>query len=256
MINLGLYERFLAEEVRPGILLLTMNRPEKLNAMDPLFFRELRSVTQAITEAPGIAAVILTGSGRAFSAGGDIATFPTLTESPEGARMHLRLVFDSFHSLERCRVPIIAAVNGIAHGGGLEILGGVDYCVAARTATLGFREAAHGLVPSYGALKFQHMIGRARTFRLVGSAEVIDAQTALDWGIVQEVVDVEQLVQRCIDLAETFVANPDATLHTLKSVLNRNSAEDIAMAVEATALLFAMPDTQTRIGKFLNRPRN
>jgi enoyl-CoA hydratase len=255
MKELGKYERFLIDEVRPGIVMLTINRPDKLNAMDPTFFQELTRLMQSISETPAVRVAILTGGGRAFSAGGDIATFPQLTGDPEKARMHLRLVFNSFHSIEKCRVPVIAAVNGIAHGGGLEILGGVDYRIASTTANLGFREAVHGLIPTYGVVKFQHIIGHARTMRLVGTAEIIDAKTALDWGVVQEVVAPQDLLTRAVEVAEALAANPATAIHTLKNVLTRNSADDLALAVEATALLFAMPDTLQRIEAFLNRNR-
>lgn len=255
MKELGNYERFLVDEVRPGIITLTINRPDKLNAMDPIFFQELTRLMQSISDTPAVRVAILTGSGRAFSTGGDIATFPQLTGNPEKARMHLRLVFNSFHSIEKCRVPVIAAVNGIAHGGGLEILGGVDYRIVSTTATLGFREAVHGLIPTYGVIKFQDIIGQARTMRLVGTAELIDAETALDWGVVQEVVRPEDLMTRAVELAEALAANPATAIHTLKNVLTRHSAADVALAVEATALLFAMPDTLQRIEAFLYRGR-
>jgi enoyl-CoA hydratase len=254
--TIGTFERFLVERVRPNIALVTMNRPEKLNAMDPTFFRELIDVMGLITDTPDVSVAILTGAGRAFSAGGDIATFPVLTENLEKARMHLRTVFDSFNAIERCRVPVIAAVNGIAHGGGLEILGGVDYRIASSNANLAFREAVHGLIPSYGVVKFQEIIGHARTMRLVGSAEIIDAHTALEWDVVQEVVGPDELMPRAIALAESLAANPATALHTLKNVLNRDSSRDLAIAVEATALLFGMPDTQSRVKAFLDRKRS
>jgi enoyl-CoA hydratase len=254
--TIGTFERFLVERVRPNIALVTLNRPEKLNAMDPTFFRELIGVMELLSDTSDVSVAILTGAGRAFSAGGDISTFPALAAHPEKARMHLRMVFDSFNAIERCRVPVIAAVNGIAHGGGLEILGGVDYRIASSTANLAFREAVHGLIPTYGVVKFQQLIGHARTMRLVGSAEIIDARTALDWNVVQEVVEPDQLIARAIELAESLAANPATALHTLKHVLNRDSGRDLAIAVEATALLFGMPDTQSRIASFLERKRS
>jgi enoyl-CoA hydratase/carnithine racemase len=114
----------------------------------------------------------------------------------------------------------------------------------------------HGLIPSYGVVKFQEIIGHARTMRLVGSAEIIDAQTALEWDVVQEVVAPDELMPRAIALAESLAANPATALHTLKNVLNRDSTRDLAIAVEATSLLFGMPDTQSRVKAFLDRKRS
>ena len=247
------YERFLVDMARPGVALVTMNRPEKLNAMDQLFFRELIEVNRDLASNPEVGAIVLTGAGRAFSAGGDISTFPALTKDMELARDHLELVFASFHSFEKSPRPVIAAINGIAHGGGTEILGGVDYRIASTNANFAFREAAHGLIPGFGVVKFQQLIGHAMTMRLVGTAEIVDAQMALQMGIVQEVVSPETLLDRAFDLAEAFTKVPKSAIHSLKQVLNRDSARDIAIAVESTAVPFSMPETQKRVNEFLTR---
>jgi enoyl-CoA hydratase len=113
------YETFAIERRPDGVAIVRMNRPEKLNAMNPAFFRELPAVLAELDADDEVDVCVLTGAGRAFSAGGDIASFQDLTDVP-AYRRHLRLVYDAFHAVERAQVPVIAAVNGIAYGGGTE----------------------------------------------------------------------------------------------------------------------------------------
>src|SRR3954447_23233104 len=99
-----------------------MDRPEKLNAMGPTFFRELPRVLEDVALVGDVHAVVLTGAGKAFSAGGDIASFAELQrQGVEAFRRHLRLVYDAFHAVERAELPVVGAVNGVAYGGGTEL---------------------------------------------------------------------------------------------------------------------------------------
>ena len=246
------YEMFLVEVGTDGVARLTMNRPEKLNAMNAVFFRELIEVMAELSHDDAVRAVVLTGAGRAFSAGGDIATFPALVDVA-AARRHVRLVFDAFHSVERARVPVIAAVNGIAHGGGTEIVCACDYVIAAPEASFGFREAAHGLAPGYGITKGPRKMGQAWTWRLASTAEVVAADVALQIGLVQEVVARDQLLVRAHELAAAVAANPVHAVDSIKQHLNRDSAGGLQAAVEMTGLLFGTEDSQRNVQAFLNR---
>lgn len=249
-----MYEVFLIDRGADGVARLTMNRPEKLNAMHQLFFRELRAAMRELSDDPAVRAVVLTGAGRAFSAGGDIATFPALTDTGK-ARKHVELVFDAFHSIEVASVPVIAAVNGIAHGGGTEIICACDYVIASPAASFAFREAAHGLAPGFGLTKAPRKIGDAWTWRLASTAEVIDADTAREIGLVQEVVAAEGLLARAHALAATVAANPAPAVDSIKRHINRHSNADIQAAVEMTAVLFGTTESQANVQKFLNRNR-
>ena len=111
------YERFTVTRPRPGVALVTIDRADKLNAMDPVFFRELVAVTDELGRDPDVRAAVLTGGGQAFSAGGDIDSFHDMAGDTARLRTHARLVFDAFSSVERCTVPVIGAINGIAYGG-------------------------------------------------------------------------------------------------------------------------------------------
>lgn len=252
----GSWERFRIVEVDDGVVDLVIDRSEKLNAMDRVFFDELIAVMDHVTHEPSIRVVVLTGAGRAFSAGGDIATFPALTTDIDAARAHVRVVFDSFHAVERAGVPVIAAVNGIAHGGGLEILCAVDYAIAADHATFGFRESAHGLVPGFGVVRGERKMGPAWTWRLVSTAELVDASVAREIGIVQEVVPADSLLDRAHELARAVAANPASAMRSAKHLLNRDTDAGLVAAVETTGLLFGTREVADLVKRFLDRPRS
>ena len=127
------YESFTIERDGDGTAVLWIDRPDKLNAMDPAFFAELPAALAELDADPEVEVCVLTGRGRAFSAGGDIASFDALNDV-DSYRRHLRLVYDGFHSVERCQVPVIGAVNGIAYGGGTELTLACDLVVASEEA--------------------------------------------------------------------------------------------------------------------------
>jgi len=236
-----------------GVATVTMNRPEKLNAMNQTFFRELPVVMDELTADPDMSAAVLTGAGRAFSAGGDIAMFPALMDDVAAVRPHLKMVFDAFHSIERAGVVVIAAVNGIAHGGGTEITLACDFAFASTQASFAFREASLGLIPGFGLTRGPDVIGLPWTTRLATSAEVIDAGTAQSIGLVMEVLPPEELLARAHDVARSVAANSTTAVDTAKRFLRRNTDEGLAMAVESTALGYFTDDTEQAVQAFLNR---
>lgn len=246
------YELFRVERREDGTALVTIDRAEKLNAMSPAFFRELPAVLAGLDADPGVRVCVLTGAGRAFSAGGDIRSFGELHD-PAAYRRHLRVVFDAFHAVERAQVPVVAAVNGIAYGGGTELALACDLVIASDRATFAFREPTVGLMPGYGVVRAPDAIGRHWTRWLAFTADVIDAEQALRIGLVQEVVPHERLLDEALAVAGRIAANAPLGVSVAKRIVNRGTAEALDEALEATALLFGTEDHKEGIAAFVER---
>ncbi|MGI9624993.1 MAG: enoyl-CoA hydratase/isomerase family protein [Acidimicrobiales bacterium] len=249
------YETFLVDKA-DGIAVVTMNRPQKLNAMNRTFFRELPDVMADLSSDPEVTAAVLTGAGKAFSAGGDIEMFPGLMNNTAAARRHLKMVFDAFHSIEDSSVVVIAAVNGIAHGGGTEITLACDFAFASTGANFAFREASLGLIPGYGLTRGADIIGLPWITRLATSAEVIDADTAARIGLVMDVVEPDDLMDTASRVARSIASNSSSAVDTAKRLLRRNAREGLAMAVESTAVGFLAGEANEPVQAFLNRDRS
>lgn len=172
-----------------AVATLWLDRPEKLNAMNREFWPELRRRLGDLAADDAIRAIVITGRGdRAFSAGGDIASFDVLED--DAARRAFQVdCMETFVAVERCPLPVIAAVNGLALGGGCELAMACDVVLAERSAQFGMPEANLGLVPGYGIVRAPVVIGRQWTNWLVMSGERIDATTAAAIGLVQRVTE-------------------------------------------------------------------
>jgi enoyl-CoA hydratase len=246
------FERFEIESAGDGTAVVTLARAEKLNAMDPAFFRELPQVLDALDADPAVRVCVLTGAGRAFSAGGDIQSFHELDDIP-AYRRHLRLVFAAFHAVERCETVVIAAVNGIAYGGGTELTLACDLALASERARFAFREPSMGLMPGYGVVRGPETLGRAWTRWLALTGEDIDAEQALRIGLVQQTAAHERLLDEALSLARRIAANPPLAVAATKQFVNRGAqAPGLAESVETTALLFATDDHKRRVREFLS----
>ena len=240
-------------ERREAVAVVWMNRPEKLNAMGPTFFRELPVLLDLLGREPGLRAIVMTGTGDAFSAGGDIASFAELHDV-DAYRRHLRRVFDAFHAVERTELPVIAAVNGIAYGGGTELTLACDLVLASDRARFAFREATVGLMPGYGVVRGPDVIGRHWTRWLSLTADIIDAQKALEIGLVQQVVPHERLLDEALAVGARIAANAPLGVRLGKHFVNRDtSGRGLAETVEATALLFATEDSKEGIAAFIEK---
>ncbi|MAU18867.1 MAG: hypothetical protein CMA24_05420 [Euryarchaeota archaeon] len=244
-------ERFLLEKHPGRVAHLVMNRPEKLNAMDRSFVDQLTEWMGQLSSDTDVNCVVLRGAGRAFSAGGDISTFPPLTESKERAEEHVGAVFAAFHSIQECAVPVIAAVHGISHGGGLEITMACDMALASVGARFAFREVDHGLMPGFGITRAAEKIGLPWTMRLACSAEEINAVTAREIGVVMDVVEEDDLIPAAHDLALSIACHSRHALEAVKRHLNRDSAMGINKAVIATAGTFEDESSRRAISEFL-----
>ncbi|NEM05690.1 enoyl-CoA hydratase/isomerase family protein [Geodermatophilus normandii] len=243
-------ERFTRTDPEPGVAVLTMSRPEKLNAMDQTWFRELVEVMGAIGVDDDVHAVVLTGSGRAFSAGGDIDMFAGLAGDVTRVRPHLKLVYDAFAAVERCAVPVVAAVNGLAYGGGTELALACDIVLAGESARFSFKEATVGLMPGYGIVRGPDVLGRHWTRYLALTGRVVDAARAERAGLVQEVHADDELLPAAVALAAEMAAHSSLAVRVGKAFVNRDAVGGFNESVEAIALLFGTPEHRDAVTAF------
>ncbi len=193
MKSLSLLETELAE----GILVVTLNREDKLNALNKTVIQELDVVLTEVYANPAIKGVIITGKGqKAFAAGADIAEFTGL--DTVGGQALARKGHEVFNKLEQCPKPIIAAVNGFALGGGCELAMACHLRIASENAKFGQPEVNLGIIPGYGGTqRLVQLIGKGKALELLMTAEIIDATTAKKLGLVNEVVQTVELLDSC-----------------------------------------------------------
>lgn len=247
------YQRFAVTRPRDGVALVTIDRADKLNAMDPLFFRELIALTEDLGADPQVRAAVLTGAGRAFSAGGDIDSFHDMAGDTPRIRRHNRLVFDAFSAVERCTVPVIGAINGVAYGGGTELTLACDVVLAGEAARFAFKEPTVGLMPGWGIIRGPDVMGRHWTRLLALTGRTIDAETAQRAGLVQEVHPDGALLGAALDMATEMADLPPLAVEVGKVFANRGVGEGFAESLEATVLLFTTPEHAQRVARFRAR---
>lgn len=244
-------ETLIIDRPADGVALLTINRPDKLNAMNHAFFNELPETLAALDADPEVRACVLTGAGRAFSAGGDIADFKRLTDTVS-YRRQVAMALTAFEAVQRCTTVVIAAVNGIAYGGGTELTLACDLALAADDARFSFREVTVGLMPGYGLARGPQVIGTAWTRWLALTGEDLSAQDALRIGLVQRVTPTAELTAEAVSVATRIAAHPATAVQVGKRFLNRGDT-GIAEAIEVTALLFTTDEHKQRVDRFLSR---
>lgn len=199
-----------------GIATLTLNRPDTLNAMSRAMMRALDAQVDAVARRPGLRVVLVVGSGRAFSAGGDLHEFgEALQIDPARLLADLRFNQQVFDKVEALPVPVIGVANGLAVAGGLELLLCCDLILAARSARLGDGHARYGVVPAGGAtVRLRERVSPSRAAQLFYTASLVDAETLQAWGLVNEVLPSEQLLDRAHALArEIAQCSPEAVAH-------------------------------------------
>jgi len=216
-------------DVKDGIARLTLNRPTVLNALSKAMLAELWSTTSRLEE-PDVRVVVIQGAGRAFSAGADITEFRVWAEHPtsvfrrDGKRFH-----DFYDYLERLEKPVIAAINGVCVGGGLEIAISCDIRIAKKGARFGFPEYRLGLIPnSGGCSRTMRLIGPGHTKELVMLGELIDADYALEIGLVEHVYPEETFQQEVDVLATKLASRPAQALGIAKYVIDNALETDRA----------------------------
>lgn len=228
-------------ETDGAVATITMDAPEKLNAMGRSFWPDLRDALSALEADGSTRAVVVTGAGeKAFSAGGDIASFAEL-DGPAAKRAFQRDCMRTFAAVEESPLPVVAAVNGYAMGGGCELTLACDVVLAADTAVFAMPETAVGLVPGFGVLRAPSVVGRSWTKLMMFGGERVDAATALDIGLVQKVVPAAELAAAARTLAERMAAAAPLAVATGKALVNRGV--DRGEFEHSTAALTALHGT-------------
>jgi len=230
-------------EVRDEIALLTLNRPEKLNALNYATVDELVRRLDAIEDDASIRAVILTGAGdRAFSAGADIYEFSESTkEGPDAAtKAFVRRGQGMTSRIESFPKPIITAVNGIAFGGGCEVTEASHLTVASENALFAKPEINIGIPPTFGGTqRMPRLLGRKRALEYLLTGDRFDAKTARDIGLVNRVVPHEELIPEAMALATSITRHSPLTASRILNAVTRGINVSIAEGLEIEGHQFA-----------------
>jgi enoyl-CoA hydratase len=193
---------------KEGIAVLTINRPNQLNALNEQTLGEISAAFEGMREDGETKVVILTGSGeKAFVAGADIKEFAHFNGA-EGAELAKEGHMTVFNLIEEFPKPVIAAVNGFALGGGLELAMSAHVRIASDNARMGLPETSLGVIPGYGGTqRLPQLIGKGRALEMIFSAQMIDAATALEYGLVNRVVPQAELLGAAEEMAQSFMKN-------------------------------------------------
>ena len=213
-------------EKQDNIAVVTINRPTKLNALNKATIQELHDGFNALNEDKTVKAIIITGSGeKAFVAGADIAEFAnfSISEGQQLAAEGQALLFDFVQNLS---TPVIAAVNGFALGGGLELAMACHFRIASTNAKMGLPEVTLGVIPGYGGTqRLAQLIGKGRAMELIMTAGMIDAATAHQYGLVNHVVAQEELLEFAKGIATKIAANSSVAIAKAIQAINANFEE-------------------------------
>lgn len=243
-------------EVNEQIAKITINRPKALNALNSEVLDELDQLLDEVKEDKDLKVVILTGEGRSFVAGADIKEMSTLsaTEGKEFGNKGLSV----FRKLEVLPVPVIAAINGFALGGGCEISMACDIRIASDKALFGQPEVGLGIIPGFaGTQRLQRLVGPGWAKYLIYSAKNIKADKALEIGLVQEVVEADKLEETVEKLAKKIASNAPIAVRFAKEAINVGGQVDIDSAIKFEenlfGLTFSTEDQKAGMEAFINK---
>jgi enoyl-CoA hydratase len=244
-------------ETSAGITTLTINRPQVLNSLNSEVVQELECALYGLDLDASVKAVVITGAGeKAFVAGADIKEMSELSafEAHDFAGRGQRLML----LMRKMRKPVIAAVNGFALGGGLELALACDFIYASEKAKFGFPEVGLGVIPGFGGTQnLPRLIGPNRASELIFSGRIITAAKALDWGIVNEVFAPEELLQKALGTAREIAAKGPLGVAYAKDAISNgmNMTKEDGFRYESSlfGVLFASADQREGMGAFLEK---
>ncbi|MFC2127156.1 enoyl-CoA hydratase/isomerase family protein [Bacteroidota bacterium] len=222
------YQNILTENLSEKVVLVTINRPKKLNALDNQTIAELSEVLIDLESDCAVGVILVTGSGeKSFVAGADISEFAdfSIEEGRNLAKLGQESLFDLIENLSK---PVIAAVNGFALGGGLELAMACHFRYASENAKMGLPEVSLGLIPGYGGTqRLPQLIGKGRAMELILSGNMIGAETALSYGLVNKVTSQENLISSCLEIANKITQNAPNSMNAAITAVNSGFSEGI-----------------------------
>ena len=243
-------------EKQEDICIVKINNPQAMNALNSTVLSELDCAFSQIESDQTIKVVILTGEGRAFVAGADISQMSTMSAAEgkafgeQGAAV--------FRKIEQLKVPVIAAVNGFALGGGCELAMACDIRIASAKAKFGQPEVGLGITPGFsGTQRLPRLVGMGVAKELIYTADIIGADEAYRIGLVNKVAEPEALMDQAIEMAKKIASKAPIAVRYSKEAINRGCQGDIdtAIAIEANlfGLCFASEDQKEGMSSFLNK---
>ena len=221
------YENILSESEN-GITTITINRPSKLNALNRDTIQELHEALVVANQSKDIKVIIVTGSGeKAFVAGADISEFADFNIE-EGGRLAAKGQELLFDLIENLSTPVIAAVNGFALGGGLELAMACHFRLASDNAKMGLPEVSLGVIPGYGGTqRLPQLVGKGRAMEMIMTAGMIDAETALNYGLVNHVTPQEELLATAQKIAGKIMRNSSVAIAEAIAAINANYKDGV-----------------------------
>ena len=235
------------EERRDQVVVLTLNRPEAMNSFNFAMLRGLRDKVEAIQYDPEVRVVIITGAGKAFCAGADLKERATLSE-PQ-VREFIHTIRNLFSFIESLRVPVIAAVNGVALGGGTELALACDLRIASSTASLGLTETRLAIIPGAGGTqRLPRLVGRGKAKELIFTGRRVDATEALQIGLVNQVSKPEALLDDALGMAGMICETGPIAIQQAKYAIDHGLETDLhtGLAIESNAYWITIP-TEDRL---------
>jgi enoyl-CoA hydratase len=244
-------------ETADGVGVVTINRPQSLNALNSEVVDDLESALRDMEQNADVKVVVITGAGeKAFVAGGDIKEMSDL--GPADGRFFAQRGHRLIQFMSAMKKPVIAAVNGYALGGGLELALACDFIYASEKAKLGLTEVTLGVIPGFGGTQnLPRLIGPNRAKELIFSGKQLTAQQARDWGIVNEVCPPEELMTRVMEIAKKISANGTLAVAAAKDAivngLNMTREDGLRYEGAVFGLLFATGDQKEGMRAFVEK---
>lgn len=218
-------------KIEDNIAILTISRPEAMNALNSVFFKELNTYLDSLSENSEAKILIITGEGKAFIAGADIAEMQNMTKE-EGYQFS-KTGQDTFSRLENLKIPVIAAVNGYALGGGCELALACDFRISNNFGKFGLPEVSLGLVPGYGGTqRLSRLSGLGNTLFLQLTGQMIDAEEALRMGIIQKVTEASELMNETLKIAKKITQHGPNAIIALKKLVRNGYQMDLNKAYD------------------------
>ena len=235
-------------KIEGNVAVLTLNDPAKMNVLSGDMRRDIQSALQEVDKNDAVRVCVMTGAGKAFCAGADVGEFPM---DVQDGREFMASVFDTLRAPETCSKLVIAAVNGVAFGGGLELAIASDFVIASDRARFAVPEIKLGLLPAFGLVRLADIVGRARAKELSILGDPIDAQRTQELGIALRVEPHDMLLDRALEFAGELAARPALSLKMAKSFYNRGlGGDEMRHTLDAFPALIASPDASEGLTAF------